>query len=135
MRSQLVDLRAERIIFLQHHFGNGDDLRFTNIGCIKALLLESAAFRSRCIHSYLANAQMVVLEHLETALFLRGMMVGLRAPPNDRLSSRQAERDSRRPFVRLLENGSMAMNPSIASSFGFRYLASLRYSSNFSGFG
>src|SRR5262249_31865235 len=40
-----------------------------------------------------------------------------------------------RPLVRLLAKRLMSMNPSIASNFGLRYFASLRYSSNLSCFG
>src|SRR5262245_35949893 len=71
------------MICSQHHFGNGDDLRLTGLGRVKALLLE--AFPDRRIHRDLANAQMVILEYLEAALFLHSMMLGLRAPADDRL--------------------------------------------------
>src|SRR5262249_42011920 len=81
---QPAALRTERIPLLQHHFGNGDDLPFTDVGHVEALLPEGELLPSRCIHCDLANAEMIVFEHIEAALFLHGMVLGLRAPANYR---------------------------------------------------
>src|SRR5262249_52096910 len=73
----------QRLLPSRHHLGNAADLRHPGGG--RANALPRDPFADRRIHRDLANAQMVILEYLEAALFLHGMMLGLRAPADDRL--------------------------------------------------
>jgi hypothetical protein len=72
-------------INIRNDLGERRHLRGADLGFVEPQLADGCLFGRAGVEGHVADAQVVVLEDLESPLFLNAVMLALRAPADDRL--------------------------------------------------